>query len=141
MLLGPTATGRAPFLAQYNPAPFGKKYSFVPNAPIETSMPISGNTNNQSIFHLHGQLSPYFANTDGFGVDEYPLPVGCNISHVQMLSRHGSRYPTTGPGVQEFGENIKNAAGAFTATGALSFLNTWSYKLGAEMLVPLGHQE
>ncbi len=32
-------------------------------------------------------------------------------------------------------------AGNFTATDSLSFLNTWSYNLGAEILVPRGRQE
>ena len=59
---GPTATGRAPFLAASNPAPFGPTGTFVANAPLETALPIVGNTQNQSIFHLMGQLSPYFAN-------------------------------------------------------------------------------
>ena len=61
-----------------------------------------------------------------------------------MLHRHGSRYPTTGAGVQVFGEGLtallKNgSAGNFT--GALSFVNQWSYGLGAEILVPVGRQE
>jgi hypothetical protein len=56
----------------------------------------------------------------------------------QMLSRHGSRYPTTGQNVDEFGNRIANAAGKFKATGALSFLNSWKYQLGAEILVPKG---
>ena len=59
---GPTATGQAPFLAQSNPAPFGTTRSFVPNAPLETALPIVGDTTNASIFQLMGQLSPYFPN-------------------------------------------------------------------------------
>lgn len=91
-----------------------------------------------------GQLSPYFPNPTGFGVNEYPLPVGANISQVHMLHRHGSRYPTTGAGAQRFGTAlsalIKNgSAGGFTEQ--LEFLNTWVYGLGAEILVPNGRQE
>jgi len=55
-----------------------------------------------------------------------------------MLSRHGSRYPTTGSNVQEFGKRIADLAGKFKASGALSFLNGWEYQLGAEILVPKG---
>lgn len=58
---GPTATGRAPFLAESNPAPFGVA-SFVANHPLETAIPIVGNTQNASIFQLMGNLSPYFPN-------------------------------------------------------------------------------
>jgi hypothetical protein len=105
-----------------------------------------------------GNLSPYFSNPIGFGVAEYPLPPGANISQVQvgfrdmfsgssftdyyqMLSRHGSRYPTGGSNVQTFGKRIANATGNFKATGPLSFLNTWKYELGEEILVPRGRQE
>jgi hypothetical protein len=82
---GPTATGRAPFLAQTNPVSFVPTATFVPNAPLETAMPIMGGSNqNQSIFHHMGQLSPYFPSLVGFGVREYPLPPGANITHVQV---------------------------------------------------------
>lgn len=139
---GPTATGRAPFLAQTNPAPFGPSRSFVPNTPLETALPIAGNAANTSIFQLMGQLSPYAPNPSGFGVEEYPLPPGSKIGQVHTIHRHGSRYPTTDAGVQEFGkalsENVK--AGA-KFTGELSFLNNWSYELGSEILVPVGRQE
>jgi hypothetical protein len=88
-----------------------------------------------------GQLSPYFPNPTGFGVNEYPLPPGANIAQVQMLSRHGSRYPTTGANVQAFGAKVANLTGKFSAIGALEFLNDWKYELGAEILVPRGRQE
>ena len=113
----------------------------MPNTPLETAVPITGNVNNQSIFQLFGQLSSYFPNPVGFGVNEYPLPAGSNISLVQTLHRHGSRYPTTGSGVELFGARIMNATGKFNATGDLSFLNTWKYQLGDEILVPRGRQE
>jgi hypothetical protein len=58
-----------------------------------------------------------------------------------MLSRHGSRYPTTRSNVEIFGQKIANNSGKFLATDELSFLNTWQYQLGAEILVPRGRQE
>jgi hypothetical protein len=58
-----------------------------------------------------------------------------------MLSRHGSRYPTTGANVYDLGQKIANNAGKFKADGQLSFLNNWKYELGAEILVPRGRQE
>lgn len=81
---GPTATGRAPFLAQTNAVSFDSTATFVPNTPLETAIPIVGQQQNQSIFHLMGQLSPYFPNPSGFGVSEYPLPPGANITQVQV---------------------------------------------------------
>lgn len=138
---GPTKTGTAPFLAQTNPAPFGMSY--VANLPLETALPIQGNTNNDSIFQLVGQLSPYFPNPDGFGADEYPLPPGANITHVNLLHRHGARYPTGDSPVSTFGSKIENVTmnGTASWTGELSFLNDWTYNLGAEILVPRGRQE
>lgn len=91
-----------------------------------------------------GQISPYFPNPTGFGVNEYPLPARANISQVHVLHRHGSRYPTTGAGAQKFGSALTKLIQNRTAsgfTGSLDFLNTWSYGLGAEILVPLGRQE
>lgn len=140
---GPTVTGKAPFLAASNPAPFGHSGTFVPNAPLETALPIVGDTTNASIFQLMGQVSPYFPNPDGFGVNEYPLPKGSNISQLHMLGRHGSRYPTGNSGVAKFSAglaaSVKNGSASFS--GALEFLNTWSYGLGSEILVPVGRQE
>ncbi len=81
---GPTATGKAPFLAQTNPVSFAPTVTFVPNTPLETAEPIVGQGQNESIFHLMGHLSPYFPNPSGFGVAEYPLPPGAKITQVQV---------------------------------------------------------
>ena len=60
-----------------------------------------------------------------------------------MIHRHGSRYPTADASVSTFGRNlttiIQNSESQFT--GGLSFLNTWSYILGHEILVPVGRQQ
>ena len=115
----------------------------MPNSPLETALPIVGDTQNASIFQLMGQVSPYFPNPVGFGVNEYPLPSGANINQVHVLHRHGSRYPTTGAGVQTFGSALTSliAKKNVSFTGDLDFLNTWSYGLGSEILVPIGRQE
>jgi len=65
-------------------------------------------------------------------VNEFPLPAGANITLVNMLHRHGSRYPTSDAGVVVFGKGLQRVVQARQAnfTGALSFLNTWSYQLG-----------
>lgn len=55
-----------------------------------------------------------------------------------MLSRHGSRYPTTGANVAQLGEKLAKARGKFKASGELDFLNNWKYQLGHEILVPRG---
>jgi hypothetical protein len=89
---GPTATGRAPFLAQTNPVFFVPTATFVPNNPLETAEPIIGQAQNKSIFRLMGNLSPYFSNPSGFGVNEYPLPPGANISQVQVRVEHTAQW-------------------------------------------------
>ncbi|KAK3115059.1 hypothetical protein LTR53_005978 [Teratosphaeriaceae sp. CCFEE 6253] len=143
---GPTPTGPAPFLAETNPAPFPST-TYYPPTPLETQIPIVGNTDDQSIYQLMGQLSHYFPNPLGFGVDEYALPENASIVQLNMLSRHGSRYPTTGSGATVLAQKILNhttgveGVNQTTFTGGLSFLNTWTNKLGAEILVPVGKQE
>lgn len=87
-----------------------------------------------------GYLSPYFP-SPGFGVDEYPLPAGAEIVQVQMLSRHGARYPTSGVGVVDFAKRIANASDGFNPKGPLAFLKGWEYHLGSEILVPKGREE
>ena len=123
---GPTQTGQAPFLAEIDPVPgsgipTGTR-SFNPNVPLETSEPIPDNTDNINIFQYMGNLSPYFPNPTGFGVEEYSLPPTCNITQVHVLHRHGSRYPTTGANTFTFAQNIKSASG-FNATGELSYIH------------------
>ena len=160
MVIGYTATGVAPFLAETNPVTFGQQ-PYVPNSPLQTSEPISG-AKGKNIFQVMGNLryailllstrisviahkiclSPYHPSPDGFGVDEYPLPVGANITQMHMIHRHGSRYPSSSESVISFGASIANStAHGNKFTGELAFLNNWSYGLGAEVLVPLGRQE
>lgn len=135
---GPTATGKPAFMAQTRVIdPTG---TFVPNEPLQTSIPIEGmKEGNDSIFKLMGYLSPY-SPSPGFGVPEYPLPEGAEIVQVQMLSRHGARYPTEDADVAPFAERLANASG-FEPKKSLSFLKDWKYQLGKEILVPRGRQE
>lgn len=136
---GPTATGAAAFMAQTRV--IDPTATYVPNEPLQTSIPIDGmQQGNQSIFKMMGYLSPYTP-SPGFGVDEYPLPPGAEIIQVQMLSRHGARYPTTGADVAQLGEKIANLTDDFDPKGALRFLKNWKYQLGAEILVPKGREE
>lgn len=55
-----------------------------------------------------------------------------------MLSRHGSRYPTSGANVMTLGDKLAKAKGHFKASGALAFLTDWEYHMGHEILVPKG---
>ena len=103
--------------------------SYVPNTPLETQVPIAGNINNENIFQSMGILSPYFPNPRGFGVDEHAIPPGSNVSWLNMIHRHGSRYPEVSGRAEErtLGMKIMDAKGKFNATGPLSFLNDWRF--------------
>lgn len=76
----------------------------------------------------------------GFGIDEHPLPEGAEIVQVQVLSRHGSRYPTTGSNVADLGGRIDEArrTGKLQFKEGLEFMNKWAYGLGIETLVSKG---
>jgi hypothetical protein len=118
------STGQAPFLAQINPVPANGlpsgTRSFVPNTPLETAEVVASNSADINIFEYMGNLSPYFPNPVGFGVEEYSLPSTCNITQVHILSRHGSRYPTKGSSLSDFAAGIQNATD-FKATGSLEY--------------------
>ena len=131
-----TATGPEPFLAQTNQAPFAS-VSYIPPHPLETQEPIAGRPQNGNIFQQMGNLSPYFP-APGFGVEEYPLPEGAEIVWLNMISRHGSRYPTD---EITLGSALAEVSGKAHFTGALSFLNTWKYTEGVNILSPWGRQE
>lgn len=83
--------------------------------------------------------SPYKPSENGFGANEYPRPDGADITQVHVLHRHGSRYPTEDTESQEWASKIEDNAQEFS--GDLSFLNGWSYQLGAELLTANGHHE
>ncbi|KAJ4366217.1 hypothetical protein N0V83_007853 [Neocucurbitaria cava] len=139
---GPTQTGDAPYLAQTNLAPFAG-VSYIPNTPLETQVPIAGNVDNKNIFQSLGILSPYFPNPRGFGANEYSIPPGSNVTWLNMIHRHGSRYPEVSGAAAEriLGKKLSDAEGKFTGHGPLEFLNNWKFMLGAEILVPNGKQE
>jgi len=69
------------------------------------------------------------------------IPEGCDITQVHLLYRHGARYPTTGAAPSAFAARLHDATtqnGGWSSSDDLDFLNTWTYKLGAELLTPFG---
>ncbi|KAK0657505.1 acid phosphatase [Cercophora newfieldiana] len=140
---GPTPTGKPAFLAQTRT--WKPEASYVPNSPLQTDVPLAGGAlpkQGKSIFEMMGYLSPYTP-SPGFGVDEFPLPAGAEVVQVQMLSRHGARYPTSGANVGEFAERVREAKGrgGVEFRDGLGFLSGWEYALGGEILVPKGRME
>lgn len=56
-----------------------------------------------------------------------------------MLSRHGARYPTNDIAIgRKIVSDVNNGS---RFSGNLSFLNSWSYKLGQNTLTPVGKSE
>ncbi|KAF8647916.1 hypothetical protein AX16_006448 [Volvariella volvacea WC 439] len=89
------------------------------------------------ILQYLGNLSPW-QSIKSFGLPHASPRVlsGCEIVQVHLLHRHGARYPTTGSAAATFPSKLHAAATSreFSASGALEFLNTWTYKLGVEIL-------
>lgn len=91
-----------------------------------------------------GNLSPW-QSIKSFGVpNTSPLvPDGCSLVQTHLLHRHGARYPTSNGPPSAFATRINAAATGtgFSASGPMQFLNTWNYKLGAEILTPFGRSQ
>ncbi|CDO72281.1 hypothetical protein BN946_scf184970.g133 [Trametes cinnabarina] len=79
------------------------------------------------------QYSPWHA------LDKYHAPpAGCNITQVNILQRHGSRYPNADDG-QNYSSAVDHLASADKFRDKrLKFLEEYKYDLGADDLVPFG---
>lgn len=76
----------------------------------------------QSLFPFLGGSGPYFSFPANYGIPA-DIPVGCTLTQVQMIGRHGERYPTRSEakGIFEAWYKISNYTGKYN--GSLSFLN------------------
>jgi len=96
-----------------------------------------------------GSLSPYFS--ADFGIDNAQRLVTpeaangtCNLTQVHILHRHGSRYPTSGSPTEKVAELLrthKRGKDGLWFDGPLAFLNNYEYRVGSELLVPLGRAQ
>ena len=93
-----------------------------------------------AISHHWGQYSPYFSvPTDIFA----SVPDQCDITFVQLLSRHGARDPTSSK-TTEYGaliNKIHSLVPVSSLKGTYGFLANYSYTLGADQLTVFGQQE
>ncbi|GAA5996362.1 hypothetical protein JCM5350_006834 [Sporobolomyces pararoseus] len=130
----PTPTGVEPFAVQTAPYPSHTAIN-----------PLTVPTTDINIAEYWGNLSPaYSVSSSKYGLDSATprIPENCSITQVHIYFRHGARYPTTGSAPSAFAEKLHNASlSGFSASGNLSFLNNWTYKLGAELLTPFGRQQ
>ncbi len=111
----------------------------------------ASSTSTFEIVKSWGNTSPYFPSPLFPEAQVHrQLDPSCSIEQVHILHRHGSRFPTSysTEGAPFFGQTVANATrdaanggAAFNNSGPLAFLSNWTYKLGAEILTPLGAQE
>jgi hypothetical protein len=134
--------------------PAGDEAAAIETAPAfpnyESTFPIvspdtaDGRGGKFNVIQHWGPLSPWNS-VKSFGLDSASpqIPAGCQIHQVHLLHRHGARYPTSGSAPAAFAAALHAVATGpgFRASGPLHFLNTWTYKLGAEILTPLGRSQ
>lgn len=105
---------------------------------------LTGYQCNTNISHYWGQYSPYFTETGtGLGTAAAipdTLPATCNISFVQVLSRHGARFPTAAKSVT-YAATIAKVKAATSFNGSYAFLKTYTYDLSSDNLTTFGQQE
>ncbi|EIW64306.1 phosphoglycerate mutase-like protein [Trametes versicolor FP-101664 SS1] len=140
---GPTPTGDEAFVLETAPAAPVKGDVYPLVNPVEAQTTVKQPS--FDIMRSWGNLSPWFSVGDVFGLPDASaaVPSGCELTQVHLLHRHGARYPTSGSGPSAFAAKLHGAATSegFSASGPLEFLNTWTYKLGAELLTPFGRQQ
>ncbi|KAF3939214.1 hypothetical protein ABW19_dt0207978 [Dactylella cylindrospora] len=90
------------------------------------------------ISRLWGPYSPYFA-VDGHESTE--LGDDCKVTFVQLLSRHGARYPTKGSGEQLRAVVTRIQQDAKDFSRDAEFLKNFQYELGSDDLTEFGQQE
>ncbi|KUJ11549.1 phosphoglycerate mutase-like protein [Mollisia scopiformis] len=91
-----------------------------------------------SISHNWGNYAPYFSVPSTISAD---TPAGCSISFVNLLSRHGARFPTTSKTTEyeELFEQIHANTTSYSAE--YDFIKNYTYDLGANDLTAFGQQE
>ncbi|KAI0361287.1 phosphoglycerate mutase-like protein [Trametes cingulata] len=140
---GPTPTGDEAWVLQTAPAAPLKQDVYPLVDPVEAQATVKKPSFDP--VRSWGNLSPWFSVGDVFGLPHasQAVPSGCELTQVHLLHRHGARYPTSGSGPSAFASKVHAAAtsSGFSASGPLEFLNTWTYKLGAELLTPFGRQQ
>ncbi|GAA6014183.1 hypothetical protein JCM11491_004131 [Sporobolomyces phaffii] len=140
----PTPTGLEPFAIET--APYPTHTGISPLTVPTSSDSGSSESDDIDIAEYWGNLSPaYSVSSSKYGLDTATPSLAkdnCSITQVHLYFRHGARYPTTGSAPSAFAAKLHNASVAgFSASGNLSFLNDWTYKLGAELLTPFGRQQ
>ncbi|KAL2835751.1 histidine phosphatase superfamily [Aspergillus pseudoustus] len=112
--------------------------------PVRQNQPCNSIDNGYQCFtqvsQLWGQYSPYFS-LERESTISLDVPSGCEITFAQVLSRHGSRYPTESKSVAyaKLIKVIKSNGTSFT--GKYAFLKSYNYTLGADDLTTFGEKQ
>ncbi|KAJ5142814.1 uncharacterized protein N7515_001601 [Penicillium bovifimosum] len=95
---------------------------------------------NPAISHQWGQYSPYFSLAEESAISD-EVPDTCEITFVQVVSRHGARLPSADKS-KKYAELIGAIKANATAyKGKLEFLRSYEYKLGSDDLTPFGERQ
>ncbi|KAJ7253464.1 phosphoglycerate mutase-like protein [Mycena rebaudengoi] len=136
------------------PTPTGDEAGSIFTAPAIAKVdsvfplinPATADKKKFDILHHLGNLAPW-QSVDSFGLPgaSPQVPKGCKLHQAHLLHRHGARYPSTGanePSTQfaTIFHQLASTTG-LNVSGPLSFLETWEYKLGAEILTPFGRSQ
>lgn len=140
---GPTPTGAEPLAIATAPVAALNYDTYPIIAPSEQ---YAGAGPAFNPMYYWGNLGPWYSVGGAFGLPETSpqIPAGCDLEQVHILFRHGARYPTAGSSPGVFATALHAAATngrGFSATGPLEFLNTWTYKLGTDVLTPFGREQ
>ena len=106
---GPTPTGDESAAIVTAPA---YAYNHGPAASFPLVASPKSNSTGFEIFKYWGNLSPWYSvPSSQYGLpDASPLaPANCSVTQVQLLYRHGARYPTSGAPPSAFAAKIHNA--------------------------------
>lgn len=93
---------------------------------------------NTSISHLWGNYAPYFSVPSTISAD---VPDTCEISFVNLLSRHGARFPTTSKTADYEALFAQIQADTTSYSAEYAFIKDYDYDLGANDLTAFGQQE
>nr|CDI55219.1 related to 3-phytase A precursor [Melanopsichium pennsylvanicum 4] len=136
-------TGAPPDFAEHMTRTASKPTPTIGSSPIQTFIPGFQDASFRPFEHM-GPLTPYVSSS-GWGVDDAkysgtPLDssgAACTLLQAHMLHRHGSRYPTAGGPPDVLRDFLKSHPN-LRYSGPLSFLNTYKFSVGQELLTPVG---
>ncbi|KAJ5090608.1 hypothetical protein N7532_009292 [Penicillium argentinense] len=92
-----------------------------------------------NVSHRWGQYSPFFTVAEDSASSA--VPDKCEITFVQVLSRHGARFPTASK-TKKYAKLIKAIQANATAYhGKASFLQSYNYTMGSDNLTSFGKRQ